>query len=141
MMVTIEEVEYVLSRTLLPPPKHVFISDKPVRVEERGEGFWVMGFQRRGSDMIVLTPYSTPENIVHETIHAMGFGEIAAQIGGKLISLRIQLLPNLFRRSVKYRQAGEKPPEALGLEEAGRYYLLREGGEKFQIKHFVLEAV
>lgn len=139
-MVSIEEVQEVLSRTLLPPPRHVYISEKPVRVQRNSHGFWIMGAQRKGQDMIILTPYSTVENIIHETAHSLGFGELGAQIIGKLGALRMRLTPGLFRRQVRYRLHEEDAAEKLGLKEAGSHYLLEEKRAAFQVKHFVLEV-
>jgi len=67
-MVDIKEVEEVISKSFLPPPKHIYISEKPVQVERGEERFWIMGAQKRGQDMIILTPYSTVENIIHECL-------------------------------------------------------------------------
>lgn len=141
-MVTIKEVEEVLSRTILPAPKHVFISEKPVKVEGHNRSFFVIGFQKKGMDMIVLTPQSDVENIIHETIHSLGFGEILAQIGGKLGSIRLQLFPNLFRKKVKYRMVDEDVAEKVGLIPKEEYYVLESPAERrLQVKHFVLEMV
>ncbi|MEM0232596.1 MAG: hypothetical protein QXL22_01095 [Candidatus Nezhaarchaeales archaeon] len=137
-MVTIEEVQDTLSRTILPPPKHVYIAEKPIKVQRDGS-FWIMGAQKRGQDMIVLSPLSTRENIIHETLHSLGFGEVAAQILGKLISLRISLFPNLFKKEVKYKLVEEDAAKRIGLEEKGSHYLLREKAS-YQVRHFVLEV-
>ena len=137
----VKTVEEVLSKTLLPPPKHVYISEKPIKVQRNHHGFWIMGAQRRGQDMIILTPYSNVENIIHETAHSVGFGELGAQIIGKLGALRQKYLPCIFRRQVKYRLAEEDVAHKLGLEEAKGYYILEEKPRtSFQVKHFILEV-
>ena len=129
-MVDIKEVEEVISKSLLPPPKHIYISEKPVQVERGEERFWIMGAQKRGQDMIILTPYSTVENIIHEMAHnALGVGELGAQIIGKLGALRQKFLPCIFRRKVKYKEAG------------GHYILREKTRTAYQVKHFVLEGV
>jgi len=130
-----------LSKSLLPAPKHVYIAEKPVKVERDSESFWIMGAQKRGEDMIILSPYSTIENIIHETAHSVGFGEIGAQIIGKLGSLRVQFMPCIIRKQVKYRLAEEDVAERLGLKEAGTHYTLREKSKTaYQVKHFILEV-
>jgi len=140
-MVTIEMVEEVLSRSLLPAPKHVYISEKPIKVEREHESFWIMGAQKKGQDMIILSPYSTVENILHETAHSIGFGEIGAQIIGKLGSIRVQYMPCIFRKQVKYRLEEEDVAEKLGLKEAGTHYTLKEKTKTaYQVRHFVLEV-
>lgn len=139
-MVTIKDVEYVLSRIILPPPKHIYISEKPIKVVRQDERFSIMGFQKRGENMIVLTPYSTTENIIHETAHAFGFGEIGAQIIGKLGALRLQLFPNIIVRPIKYRLVEEDAAEKLKLEESPHgHYILREKAS-YQVRHFILEV-
>jgi len=140
-MVTIKEVEEVISKSFLPPPRHVYISEKPVEVERGHERFWIMGAQKRGQDMIILTPYSTVENIIHEMSHNVGFGELGAQIIGKLGALRQNLLPCVFRRRVRYSLKEEDAAEKLGFREAGGHYILKEKTRTaFQVKHFVLEG-
>jgi hypothetical protein len=140
-MVSIELVEEVLSKSLLPAPKHVYIAEKPVKVERDHESFWIMGAQKRGEDMVILSPYSTIENIIHETAHSVGFGEIGAQIIGKLGSLRVQFMPCIIRKQVKYRLAEEDVAKRLGLKEAGTHYTLREKSKTaYQVKHFILEV-
>ena len=93
--------------------------------------------------MIILTPYSTVENIIHEMAHnALGVGELGAQIIGKLGALRQKFLPCIFRRKVKYNLVEEDAAEKLGFKEAGGHYILREKTRTaYQVKHFVLEGV
>jgi len=138
-VVTIREVEEIVGKSLLPAPKHVYISEKPIQVQRDGR-FWIMGAQRRGEDMIILTPFSTVENVIHEMAHNAGFGEIGAQIIGKLGAIRQSLLPCIIRKQVRYRLAEGDAARELGLEETRGHYVLRETRASFQVKHFVLEG-
>jgi len=141
-MVSIEKVQEVLSKSFLPPPKHVYISEEPIQVRRDGSHFWIMGAQKRGQDMIILSPYSTTENIIHETAHAFGFGELGAQVIGKLGALRQKILPCIFRRKIKYSLKEQDVAEKLGLKKGAGYYILEERKRRtaYQVKHFVLEV-
>jgi len=107
MPVTIEQVEDLLSRTLLPkPPKHVYVLDGVVDVPADGVAV-AIGVARPKEDHVILTPLSRLDTVPHEGLHLRGFGEVAANVLGKLIALKymlcdLLLIPTFDKDPEKY---------------------------------------
>jgi len=106
----IVEVAEILSAYRLPKPQHILIVKEPVY--ERVDGIlFYRGLAPAGrSDVIVLTPDALPETVLHETLHNLGFGELVASLGGKILIRKYQflkkhpILKELATRKVIYRK-------------------------------------
>ena len=126
MTITIKDVEKALSHTIFGiPPKDVFLLDGIIDVEKEGSIKVAIAMQRDGSS--VFTPMSRIDSIFHETIHHAGLlgfgiirGELAADLGGRLLALKYQLFPGIKKRDVKYQEVSVESAEPilrqLGLE-------------------------
>jgi hypothetical protein len=101
-LIDIEDVEEVLSKTWLSPPKNVIFLDGIIDVPVDGIAY-AIGAQKFGEDLIVLTPLSTRETVLHETIHKTSkgiIGEFLTSILGKIL-IRKQILSPV-KKEVKY---------------------------------------
>jgi len=114
---SIEEIQQVLNEhPWIPAPKEVVILDGDVRTEKGV----AVGLTPRGERLVILTPISDQETVLHELVHeGFGLGELPTQIVTRVLSMK----PTLFPRNVKYRQCleCESHPEMIGkaLEKLG----------------------
>lgn len=93
---TKEEIEEVYaSHPWLPRPKHIIMLDGDVKVPEGT----AIGLTPAGESVMILTPLSDQETILHESIHLLGLGEVAAYTLGPLLSRKRF---SLIRRRPKY---------------------------------------
>ncbi|HDN18279.1 MAG TPA: hypothetical protein ENF41_04380 [Candidatus Bathyarchaeota archaeon] len=109
MTLTIKDVEEILGLyRILPKPKHVIMTHESVIAKTDGHVVF-LGLQPKWrKDVIVLTPQATPETVIHETLHTMGFGELGADILGKVLVVKYEitrnfpLLKRIISRKVEY---------------------------------------
>jgi len=106
----IHEVEEILGMyRALKAPKHIIVTEEPVRQQLNGDIFYRGLAPKWRRDVIVLTPQAIPETVVHENLHAnFGLGEEITYPLARLLIVKyniIQLFPRLKRllvRPVKY---------------------------------------
>lgn len=106
----IEEVAQILGLcSFLRVPKHVFITDEPVRSKKNGETFY-RGLQPKSrGDAIFITRDGDVTTPIHEAIHAqLGLGEPGTEILTRLILRKIRLARNFpilaAQRIIRYRK-------------------------------------
>jgi hypothetical protein len=82
---TIEEVQRVFAEhPFLPRPKHIIILDGDVVTNEGT----AVGLTPSGESVMILTPLSDEDTVVHEAIHQFGFGEFMTQLLAPIIERR-----------------------------------------------------
>jgi hypothetical protein len=108
----LEELERILKlHPFLPKPSYVVVVEEPVLAQLDGLVALVRGAApawRR--DMIVVTPFAGHDTVVHEIIHTMGFGEVAATIGGAALSRLREVFKPIVKYDVKYELASSPHP-------------------------------
>jgi len=117
----ISEVEALLNslRLLgLVAPQHIFITDEPITAEVDGKLFF-RGLAPLGGNVVVLSKHADLTTAPHEITHTLGFGELAADLVGKLATLKYKVtkgLPfsGLRFREIKYQEVDDLPPQFKG---------------------------
>lgn len=118
----IEEVAHILGAChFLRAPKHVFITDEPVRSKENGITFY-RGLQpKHRRDVIFLSKDRDSSTPIHEAVHAqLGLGEPGTEIISRLIMTKNRVLQNfpnlqgLLQKQIAYvkTESSEDFPEA-----------------------------
>ena len=109
----LEELEQILKlHPFLPKPQYVVVVEEPVLALMDGLVALVRGATptwRR--DMIVVTPFAGHDTVVHEIIHTMGFGEVAATIGGAVLARLREVFKPIIKYDVKYELASTPHPK------------------------------
>jgi len=115
----ISEVEELL-RSLkllgLVAPQHIFITDEPITAEVDGKIFF-RGVAPLSGSAIILSRDADITTVPHEIAHTLGFGELAADIIGKIAALKYSTfrgipLPKIME--VRYREVDDVPPHLKG---------------------------
>jgi hypothetical protein len=105
----IEELEQILKlHPFLPKPQYIVVVEEPVIAQLDGLVAIVRGATpawRR--DMIVVTPVAGHDTVVHEIIHTMGLGEVAATVGGAILARFREAFKPIVKYDVKYEVASE----------------------------------
>lgn len=104
----VTEVEEILGMSRLPKPKHLIFAQEEV-VQKLNHSIYYRGLQPKWrGDVMVLTPSAVDETIPHEALHCLGFGELVAGIGGKVLAWKARVLKSfplvksLVQKNVKY---------------------------------------
>lgn len=134
---TIEEIERVYAEhPWLQVPKDIYVLDGDVRILHDGqyEGT-VVGVTPTGEPLIILTPISNDETVIHETLHTYGLQETPTRFLAQIIARkRFALMP----RQVKYDECdcGGACPTALQILSK---YNIQPGDTSYpNIKHYYL---
>jgi len=109
----IEELEKILSlHPFLPKPKYIVEVDELLFASIENYIAIVKGATPKWRrDMIVVTPLSDHETVVHEVIHTLGFGELAAEIGGRVLSRLRNIIPPIVNKNVSYELYDQPHPK------------------------------
>jgi len=111
--VELEELEKILSlHPFLPKPKYIVKVDELLFASTENYIAIVKGatpMWRR--DMIVVTPLADHETVVHEVIHTLGFGELAAEVGGRVLSKLRDIIPPIVSERVSYELYDQPHPK------------------------------
>ncbi|MEM2618758.1 MAG: hypothetical protein QW356_04655 [Candidatus Hadarchaeales archaeon] len=121
----VEEVAEILGLyRILPPPAHILLTHERIT-----DGGIFAGLQPKGrGDIVVLGGDASPETVIHETLHTMGFGEELAYPLAQLMVVKYEvvskfpLLKQLLTRPVSYRKCDQicKEFELAHTKYAGR---------------------
>jgi len=129
---TREEVEEIYAaHPWLPRPKHIIMLDGDVKIP----GGTAVGLTPAGESVMILTPLSDQETILHESIHLFGLGEVAAYTLGPLLYRKRF---SLIRRKPEYverndtREVMQFLAERYGLHPETMY-------PEPKLRHWVLE--
>jgi hypothetical protein len=130
-----EEIEQTLSKyPLLRTPRHIFILDGVIHPESRLSAT-IIGMVPERDSTVILTQISNKENLVHETMHITGFGEILTTILSRLAILKPM---SLLKKKVIYEQCQGCPLET---ELLARTRLEAPIGHEPKLIHYVLRGV
>lgn len=129
---TMEEVEKVYEvHPWLPRPQHIVMLDGDVLLPE---GSTAIGLTPAGESVMILTPLSDEETVIHESIHLAGFGEPMAYTLGPLLARKRF---SLFKRKPVYSERDDTQEVRTFLAE--RYGLRPESMyPPPQLRHWVL---
>lgn len=100
---SVEEVSQVVSKhPFLRPPDHVFLLNGVIDAPHGT----AIGYTPHGESVIVLTPLSNQETVLHELIHqSTGLGEAATQVLARILRRKEQF--TLLRRPVQFAQCDQ----------------------------------
>jgi hypothetical protein len=130
-----EEIEQTLSKyPLLRTPRHIFILDGVIHPESRLSAT-IIGMVPERDSTIVLTQVSNEENLIHETMHITGFGEILTKILSRIAILKPT---SIIKKKVVYEQCQGCPLET---ELLARTRLEAPPGHEPKLIHYVLRGV
>ncbi len=99
---SIEEVSETISKhPFLRPPQHVFILNGVIDVPHGT----AVGYTPRGEKVIVLTPLSDQETVLHEMVHeSTGLGELPTKMITRV--LRVKERFTLLKSPASYSECG-----------------------------------
>ncbi len=103
---SVQQVQSTIAKhPLLRPPDHVFILNGVIDVPHGT----AVGYTPYGEKVIVLTPLSNEETVLHEMIHeSTGLGELPTQI---LTAILIRKEPfTVFKSPIQYEDCGRVGP-------------------------------
>jgi hypothetical protein len=93
-----EEIEQVYAtHPWLPRPKHIIMLDGDVQIP----GATAVGLTPSGESVMILTPLSDEDTVIHESIHLLGLGELAAYTLSPILSRKKFAL---LKRSTVYSE-------------------------------------
>jgi hypothetical protein len=118
----ITEVEALLNslRLLgLLAPEHVFITDEPITAEVDGKLYFRGLAPQSRSVIVISSKFSDQTTPAHELMHTLGFGELTADLIGKLAALKYNVSKGLpfssFRlKEVRYQEVDDLPSQFKG---------------------------
>jgi hypothetical protein len=118
----ITEVEDLLNslRLLgLMAPQHIFLVDEEISMQVDGKVFFRGLAPQSRSVIVISSKFSDQTTPAHELMHTLGFGELTADLIGKLAALKYKVtkgLPfsGLRFREVKYQEVDDLPPQFKG---------------------------
>jgi hypothetical protein len=98
---SLQEITEVLeTHPWLPRPKQIIVLDGDVQTKDGT----AIGLTPPGESVIILTPISNQETLIHELVHKLGFGEMVTYPLSQLIARKNFAL---FRRPVTYQQTSD----------------------------------
>lgn len=126
----IKEVEKLLKTsgffTQLLMPKHIILIDEPVTENFSHQLTQYAGLQPKWrKDIIIITKLGNSETVYHEWAHTLGFGELGANLIGKIMNIRRKrkIIPKLLNLGGSY-EVSETPDPRL------KHYVLKTGKEE-----------
>lgn len=109
---TVEEVQEVFNRVpFLPVPQELVILDGVVQTGPRRMAVGATPVADR--NRMILTPLSNEDTVIHESIHGMGLGEVAAYGMTPMLTARSRFNMGIRRRDVKFQSGGTMPGSEL----------------------------
>ena len=116
----IEELERIMAEhPWLPRPRYVYLVKERVVGHVEGATLIFRGATPIGSsDRMALTPDADDVTVVHEMLHLLGFGELAAYPLAPLIRAFRRAFPPIIRREVRYKKVEEPHPSIEVYERA-----------------------
>lgn len=108
---TIEEIQGVFDRLpLIPVPREILMLDGVIDLEP---GLVAVGATPVRQPVMILTPLSDEETVVHEATHEIGFGEIGARALSPVLDFRRRFNMGLMRRQIQFKPAGPVSDDEL----------------------------
>jgi len=127
---SIEEVLRVFqTHPWIPIPKQLIILDGDVVTK----GGTAVGLKPQRESLMILTPISNSETVLHEAVHGWGFGELATQVITKGLNLKKF---SLFKRNVGFTA---QPDKAVAMQVLKQYGVESPDGTYPNIRHYYLQ--
>lgn len=113
-MLTQQEVEDIFSRSMIPPPKDIYIMENALMGQGDGpySGRGILGLHKMGVNEILLPSNAPKRTLFHETTHNVGFvGETIVRTIAAIATFRNNhgIGNRIMRRRVSYNAEYMQP--------------------------------